>query len=192
MKGVGNRVSRKAEEPAEDLQAFLDRRVVQAYETGPVAEIKAWVGRNRTTAAVVAAASFLLIAGLAVFLVIQHSNLSEIFRLSDIKRLADYRAEAATCPHRSSTKVVKDAMLQLGLTAAGDYSADLVVEIRDEMVIGRPDWSVETTNSLDPAQSVQIRWRVTFSKARTATKHFFESEKELKTILRWIVRLKNG
>lgn len=54
-----------AVELAEDLQAFLDHRVVSAYRTGAIAEIKAWCRRHRTLLAAlsgVAAASVLLIA----------------------------------------------------------------------------------------------------------------------------------
>jgi len=40
---------------AEDLRAYLEGRVVRAYETGAVAEFKKWVTRNRAVAASVAA-----------------------------------------------------------------------------------------------------------------------------------------
>ena len=36
---------------AEDLQAYLDRRVVRGYRTGALAEAHSWVGRNRVVAA---------------------------------------------------------------------------------------------------------------------------------------------
>ncbi len=35
---------------AEDLQAYLDGRVVRAYRTGAIAELRSWVSRNRATA----------------------------------------------------------------------------------------------------------------------------------------------
>ena len=37
-------------ELAEDLRAFLEHRVVQAYETGALAELRKWVRRNRRLA----------------------------------------------------------------------------------------------------------------------------------------------
>ncbi|MBI2946621.1 MAG: serine/threonine protein kinase [Verrucomicrobia bacterium] len=46
---------------AEDLQAFLDHRVVRAYRTGAVAEFKSWVVRNKALA--LAAAASILLAG---------------------------------------------------------------------------------------------------------------------------------
>lgn len=109
-------------EMGEDLQAYLDHRVVQAYKTGAVAEFKSWVVRNRNTAAVAAAAAVLLLAGLIWFLISQEqkneeitlanealevknkelaaqkdlaqSRLAEVLRLSDVKRLRDYEEEA--------------------------------------------------------------------------------------------------
>jgi len=49
-------------ELSEDLRAFLEGRVVKAYETGAVAELRKWVVRNRSLAiAVVAAATFLVV-----------------------------------------------------------------------------------------------------------------------------------
>jgi serine/threonine protein kinase/Flp pilus assembly protein TadD len=54
---------------AEDLRAFLEGRVVQAYETGAVAELRKWVRRNRALAGAMAAGVLALIAGLATTLV---------------------------------------------------------------------------------------------------------------------------
>jgi WD40 repeat protein/serine/threonine protein kinase len=48
---------------AEDLRAFLERRVVRAYETGALAEFRKWVARNRTLAATILAALVLLLGG---------------------------------------------------------------------------------------------------------------------------------
>lgn len=48
---------------AEDLQAFLDHRVVKAYRTGAVAEFSKWVERNRGLAIAIAVASLLAIGG---------------------------------------------------------------------------------------------------------------------------------
>jgi len=51
---------------ADDLRAFLEGRVVQAYETGAVAEFRKWIARNRALAVASAAALLLLVVGLAV------------------------------------------------------------------------------------------------------------------------------
>jgi serine/threonine protein kinase/formylglycine-generating enzyme required for sulfatase activity len=82
---------------AEDLQAFLDRRVVAAYETGAVAELKKWVARNKGMAAALATAFVLSVVGLAVYAVMQAKTYSltvDVLRLSDIKKLSDLEAES--------------------------------------------------------------------------------------------------
>lgn len=48
---------------AEDLRAYLERRVVRAYETGTWAETKKWVLRNKPLAGSLAAAILILVAG---------------------------------------------------------------------------------------------------------------------------------
>jgi tRNA A-37 threonylcarbamoyl transferase component Bud32 len=52
-------------ELAEDLQAFLDHRVVRAYRTGALAEFRSWFARNRTAAFVAATAVTVIMAVLA-------------------------------------------------------------------------------------------------------------------------------
>ncbi len=52
---------------AEDLQAFLDHRVVRAYQTGAVAEFKSWVKRNKPLAFTAAIAAVLAFAGMLAF-----------------------------------------------------------------------------------------------------------------------------
>lgn len=56
---------------AEDLQAFLDQRVVQAYQRGALAEARMWVRRNRGLAGLGACALLALVAGAVVIAVIQ-------------------------------------------------------------------------------------------------------------------------
>ena len=50
---------------AADLRAFLEDRVVQAYRTGAVAELRAWVRRNRPLAASLAAVAAVMVLGTA-------------------------------------------------------------------------------------------------------------------------------
>ena len=61
---------------AEDLRAFLEDRVVGAYETGAWAETKKWVRRNKPLAASLAAAVVLLVAGLLTALVLRQQAVS--------------------------------------------------------------------------------------------------------------------
>ncbi|MBL8859279.1 MAG: serine/threonine protein kinase [Planctomycetes bacterium] len=53
-----------------DLRAFLEGRVVRAFETGAWAEARKWLGRNRPLAAALAAGVVALIGGLVVSLVL--------------------------------------------------------------------------------------------------------------------------
>jgi WD40 repeat protein/serine/threonine protein kinase len=66
---------------SEDLRAFVERRVVGAYEAGAWAEAKKWLQRNRALAAALAAAVLALVVGLTASLV--------------FKARADERAAAA-------------------------------------------------------------------------------------------------
>jgi formylglycine-generating enzyme required for sulfatase activity len=56
---------------AEDLQAYIEGRVVHAYETGAWAEARKWVRRNRSFAGAVAAAAVLAVGGLAGIGIVQ-------------------------------------------------------------------------------------------------------------------------
>jgi formylglycine-generating enzyme required for sulfatase activity/serine/threonine protein kinase len=51
---------------AEDLRAYLERRVVAAYETGAFAEIKKWIARNKALAGASAALALSLLIGMIV------------------------------------------------------------------------------------------------------------------------------
>ena len=53
---------------AEDLQAFLDHRVVKAYRTGAAAEFRSWVVRNKGLAASAAVIAILPAIGMAAFI----------------------------------------------------------------------------------------------------------------------------
>ncbi|MFO1031244.1 MAG: bifunctional serine/threonine-protein kinase/formylglycine-generating enzyme family protein [Planctomycetota bacterium] len=49
---------------AADVRAFLSQRVVQAYRTGALVELKLWIRRNRSLATALAAALVILVAGI--------------------------------------------------------------------------------------------------------------------------------
>jgi hypothetical protein len=58
-------------ELAEDLRAYLENRVVAAYETGSVAEFKKWVSRNKGLAASTLAAGVAVLVGLGAVVAVQ-------------------------------------------------------------------------------------------------------------------------
>ena len=77
---------------AEDLRAFLEHRVVQAYETGALAELKKWVSRNRALAASIITTILIAIGGLGVVSYVQAKGAEEgrrVFRLSALQRLQE-------------------------------------------------------------------------------------------------------
>jgi formylglycine-generating enzyme required for sulfatase activity/serine/threonine protein kinase len=82
---------------AADLSAFLEGRVVSAYETGTLAETRKWVQRNRPLALSVAAAVLLLIVGLVASLSLKaraDAKTVEVLRLSDAMVLQELERDA--------------------------------------------------------------------------------------------------
>ena len=77
---------------AEDLRAYLEHRVVGAYETGAVAELRKWVGRNQVLAAALGAAVLALIAGLTTSLVFKARADERATDLSAARNVAQQKA----------------------------------------------------------------------------------------------------
>jgi formylglycine-generating enzyme required for sulfatase activity/serine/threonine protein kinase len=99
-------------ELAADLHAYLEQRVVRAYQTGALAELAKWTRRNRSLAASLAAIVLLLVVGLVITLDLMrdadHSRVfaqeqlkvaerqsDDLFRLSTFQRLDDLERKAA-------------------------------------------------------------------------------------------------
>ena len=87
---------------ARDLRAYLENRVVSAYESGPIAELRKWVKRNKALAATAAAAllAVLVLSGWAL-VERQTARANEMTAVAQKDRadenatLADRRAEEA-------------------------------------------------------------------------------------------------
>jgi WD40 repeat protein/serine/threonine protein kinase len=88
---------------AKDLRAFLENRVVAAYRTGPAAELRQWVRRNRGFAGAIA-------GGVALLLVVLGTSASLV--RARAKALAGERAEAA-----------RGIQLAFGFVSRGDAHA---------------------------------------------------------------------
>ncbi len=65
-------------EMAEDLRAYLEGHVVQAYETGAYAEFRKWVARNRLAAGAILASIVAVVVGLASIAVVLASSKKQI------------------------------------------------------------------------------------------------------------------
>ena len=104
---------------ADDLRAFLERRVVRAYRTGALVEFRKWVERNRALAAT-AAASILIVIGLssAGALVVSAKNRD----LVDANDLLEERTAEAQNERETAEELV--AFLERDLLAAVAPSAE--------------------------------------------------------------------
>jgi formylglycine-generating enzyme required for sulfatase activity/serine/threonine protein kinase len=91
---------------AADLRAYLEGRVVRAYETGAWAEARKWVRRNKPLTAALAAALLLLVAGLAIALVLREQAQRNFELAAESERLA--RAETAKVLRLSDVKVLQE------------------------------------------------------------------------------------
>jgi len=103
----------------EDLRAFLEGRVVRAFEAGAVAEARKWVRRNKPLAAALASVVVVLVAGLATSLVLaDEARASAVVareREADAARSAElaeqrrHAAEASAQQARREQRIAQDA-----------------------------------------------------------------------------------
>jgi formylglycine-generating enzyme required for sulfatase activity/serine/threonine protein kinase len=81
---------------AADLQAYLEGRVVRAYETGAWAELKKWTLRNRALALALALLLAGAFAGLALWIRTQALHAKELFLAADVYRYSYLVGQADT------------------------------------------------------------------------------------------------
>ncbi|MCP5519354.1 MAG: protein kinase [Verrucomicrobiales bacterium] len=111
-----------AGELAEDLQAWLDGRVVRAHRTGALAELQAWILRNRLAAFSQAAAVGLLIGGLLTVITLQNRSSR---RLSDIRdQLATRNQELGEAVYAGAVANAAAAMAEQDYATAEALLAD--------------------------------------------------------------------
>jgi non-specific serine/threonine protein kinase/serine/threonine-protein kinase len=80
-------------EMAEDLRAYLEERVVRAYETGSLAELKKWYRRNKPLAVSVAAALVFLLGGMASTVSLQAAKRAQERRANQVLAAANLELE---------------------------------------------------------------------------------------------------
>ncbi|MBL8858293.1 MAG: protein kinase [Planctomycetes bacterium] len=113
---------------AEDLRAFLEHRVVGAYETGTWAETRKWVLRNRALSGSIAATLIIAVSGAIAFGVQKHEAeqatalaqrrasdlLTETRRAEHSEQLATENARLATLNGYATTMVAASGELRTG------------------------------------------------------------------------------
>jgi formylglycine-generating enzyme required for sulfatase activity len=143
---------------AADLSAYLEHRVVAAYETGAWAEARKWVQRNKPLAASLAAAVMLLVGGLLTSLWFKE-RADENAKLAaenaaearDQARIAQANAERATRQEQIATQRANDV---LSLSASKDLE-DLVARAErlwpphPELVDDYERWLVDASALID-------------------------------------------
>ncbi|MFO1076792.1 MAG: bifunctional serine/threonine-protein kinase/formylglycine-generating enzyme family protein [Planctomycetota bacterium] len=95
---------------AEDLRAYLEHRVVAAYEAGAIAELRKWIGRNRALAGAVLSAIVILVVAAVV-----SSSLYVMAKEETVR--ADAKADEAEGQRRLAAQRADDV---LSLSAAKD------------------------------------------------------------------------
>lgn len=95
---------------AEDLRAYLEMRVVAAYETGPIAELRKWVRRNKPLSAAIATTVIVLIVGLFATstLYVRAANSFELARRE--KDRADIKARDADAQRTIAERATSDVL----------------------------------------------------------------------------------
>lgn len=116
------------EELAKDLRAFLEGRVVAAYEAGPWAEARKWIGRNKSLASSLAAAGLAILAGAIGF----HAKSSQ----AADARLAMAESKAETeAAHRA--RRILELEPRLGEIEDIETTGDRVEQLRDYSAAAR-------------------------------------------------------
>lgn len=167
---------------SEDLRAFLENRVVSAYETGVIAETRKWVRRNKPLAISMAAGVLALIGGLIASLVLKqmsdenaalaetrrvvadaNADLAEkrrieadkLARLAEERRIeSDRHAEDARREARIS-KEVNDFLNRDLLAAVSPWNAGRTVTVREVLDVAAPNLDNRFPN--DPLIEAELR-----------------------------------
>jgi formylglycine-generating enzyme required for sulfatase activity/serine/threonine protein kinase len=95
---------------AEDLQAYLEGRVVRAYESGAMAEVRKWILRNRALAWTIAVAAVVILIGSATAALILVNKNEELVAANDGSRRSEARAiENAKLAQENEHKATENA-----------------------------------------------------------------------------------
>ena len=88
-------------ELSEDLRAYLEGRVVRAYESGRFAELRKWIGRNRALSGALLSALLLAVVGVLSTGVVRYRERLNVQRMADLSELTRLLEEEAELPRGS-------------------------------------------------------------------------------------------
>lgn len=88
-------------ELSEDLRAYLEGRVVRAYESGRFAELRKWVGRNRALSGALLAALLVAVVGVLSTGIVRYRERLNVQRMADFSEMTRLLEEEAELPRGS-------------------------------------------------------------------------------------------
>ncbi|MCB9878022.1 MAG: tetratricopeptide repeat protein [Planctomycetes bacterium] len=142
---------------ADDLRAYLENRVVAAFETGAWAEARKWIGRNKALAASLSMAVLLLIGGLATSLMFAQQARREATRADAEREVAVANAAEAVRQQRVAEAVnsfLNDDLL--AAVAPEHMGVDVTVrEVLDQAAL-QLDWSFDDQPEVEAALHLTI------------------------------------
>jgi serine/threonine protein kinase len=154
------------EEFANDLRAYLERRVVAAYESGAWAETKKWVQRNKPLAASLAAALVIAVVGVAAFAA--KATEAEANATAEKRARADADRNAAEATQKSDDLLSLSAQKDLDDLVA---EAAILWPAHPELVPRYEEWLRRAHELIDgrpadPAKGLKKRPSLTEHKAK--------------------------
>jgi serine/threonine protein kinase/WD40 repeat protein len=140
---------------AQDLQAYLEMRVVSAYERGALAEARKWVRRNRPLAIASAAAASLLFLGLVGVATVQSLRARELQASNEAISIAKGAAVAEAEKSRTAEGVAKARQTdaERALVYANLKAAESGVQLRKYA-------DARTVLLAIPTEARAIEWRL--------------------------------
>lgn len=136
---------------AEDLRAFLEHRVVRAYRTGAVVELKKWVRRNAPLAASLAVLVLVVVGGSVAAAIVLGTKNTEVRAARDNAVAAQERAEIAATQEARVTGFLVEQFESLEPSAARGRSVPV-----DEL-LDRAARQLDEDVPLDSIEGARLR-----------------------------------
>ncbi|MCC6405959.1 MAG: SUMF1/EgtB/PvdO family nonheme iron enzyme [Planctomycetes bacterium] len=144
---------------ADDLRAFVEGRVVRAYEAGAWAEARKWILRNRALAASIATAVLAVIAGAVSFAL----KAEEATSARDALALKNQELERARADADRHAELARTTSAELLSLSAQKDLDDLVARARDlwpphpDMIPAYEQWLAEARELVDGREADSTR-----------------------------------